>query len=206
MVLLKANVSMSKLDNAIEIAKKHHEGQKRHEGGDYVGHCLNVMNTLKECGFDDEDLFVAAVLHDICEDTAVDNLEISRVFGERVGFVINALSKNKKSDNGGSKSDEFVQTKGSEKEFNYRFWMYVNRFASGIKEDPYILFVKMSDQIDNLRTLEVFNLDKQLRKIREIEEFFLPIYEKYSHELDEVYQKPFLSLKKQLVDTLESKK
>lgn len=198
--------SMTKLDHAISLAEKYHKGQKRRNGTDYIQHCDSVLNILKKCNFKEENLLIAAVLHDICEDTNIDNLKISKLFGERIGFVINALSKNKKPQKENATQTLSNKHDGNQEDFNYRFWMYINRFSSGIKNDPYILFIKMADQIDNLATIEVFSKKKQERKLREIEEFFLPIYERVSNELDIKYKKQYLSLKSQLIQIIKAKK
>lgn len=185
------------LEEAIKLAKNYHSGQKRLSGDDYIQHPLNVMKILKDCQFEEEELLIAAIMHDVCEDTIFCNLKVTQKFGERLGFVINALSKNKKSN---------INKKNKDDNKDYRFWLYLNRFSSGIMHDPYILFIKTADQIDNMSSIEVFPVKKQLKKIKEIEDYFLPIYEKAYEVLDKKYKIQYQKLKKELIKLVQMKK
>lgn len=61
---------------------------------------------------------------------------------------------------------------------DYRFLLYINRFYNGISYEPWILFIKIADQLDNLADMEAFRLEKKKRKIEEVEKYFIPMYER----------------------------
>ncbi|MDQ7008853.1 MAG: HD domain-containing protein [Candidatus Gracilibacteria bacterium] len=177
----------TKYKEAIEIAKLYHKGQMRKDGTEYITHPLRVATFLKNYGFP-EDVLIAGVLHDTCEDTKLTIGEINSKFGTRVGFIINALSKNKKPKNNKKLKLEYDEKKKKRKISNlekydnfeeyidFRFHLYINRLYIGIIAEPWILFIKISDQIDNLSDMKPFSQEKKLRKIEEVEKYFLPIY------------------------------
>ena len=99
---------------ALDVAKKHHAWQSRKDGTPYIQHPINVANKLKEHDFPEEAL-VAAILHDICEDTDISNLKINELFWSRVWFIIHALSKNKKPCNNSELKKEYLEKKDQKK-------------------------------------------------------------------------------------------
>lgn len=73
---------------AIEFAKEAHGSQKRKYTGDpYIVHPIEVATTLANRGFGEE-VIIAAILHDVVEDTPVSNAEISKVFGGKVASLV----------------------------------------------------------------------------------------------------------------------
>ena len=180
---------MTKLEEAIMLATESHVNQFRKDGTPYIGHPLAVMEILRSYDFPEEALIIA-VLHDVCEDSEVTNLEINEKFGPRVGMSLHALSKNKRLKKE-RKNDTVELT-------DYRFLMYINRFYSAALQKPFILLVKMADQIHNLSTLQTFPLQKQTRKIMEVEKYFLPIYEEMKVHLDPIYKTKYEDLIDQL--------
>ncbi len=183
---------ISQLEKAIEIATKYHKWQLRKDWTLSINHPIAVMNFLKKYNFQEEAL-IAAVLHDVCEDTTLNNFNLSELFWERVWFIVNALSKNKKPDNQEKLKKEFKQKQKQKKVSNlekytnfdeyvdFRFHIYLNRFYTWIIAEPFIFFIKIADQIHNLSDMKPFSKEKKLRKIREIEKYFLPIYKKCSN-------------------------
>lgn len=159
---------MTVLEKAKSLASSLHAGQFRLSGEPYITHPLAVAEILKKYGFSEE-VQVAGVLHDICEDTAFSNFEMSRQFSPEIAFVIYALSKNKK-----PKQKVF-----SEQDF--RFALYLRRFASCAAQNPTILYVKMADQMHNLQTMQAFSPEKQQRKKQELIQYFLPLYLSFTH-------------------------
>lgn len=179
----------SKLKKAIEIATMYHKWQKRKDGSDYINHPLAVMETLKKYSFP-EDALIAAVLHDVCEDSNCSNLNINSIFWTRVWFIINALTKNKKPKNNKELKAEYEKRQKAERVSNlenyknydeyidYRFHLYLNRLYTWIIAEPWIFFIKVADQMHNLSSMDFFPKEKKERKIKEVEKYFLPIYEK----------------------------
>lgn len=200
---------MENLHKAFELAEHCFKGKLRKTGEPYVNHCYNVMHILKDSGLDDEDLLIAAMLHDVCEDTDLYTRKIQELFGNRVRLTITTLSRNQKPRpdtlKAGFKADETFKTFNEYLE--YRLLIHVNRFYMGVLVEPYSLFIKMAVQIDNLATVEIFSNEKVARKIREVKKYFLPIYNKlyYENVLTPRYKKKYSLLKKHLVETLKKK-
>lgn len=194
----------NKLKIAIEIAEEYHKWQKRKDWTDYINHPLAVMNILKEYNFPEEAL-IAAILHDTCEDTKLKNISISDMFWVRIAFVVNALSKNKKPKNHKELKKDYEEKQKSRKISNlenftnfdeyidYRFHLYLNRLYTWIIAEPWIFFIKIADQIHNLSDMNFFPEEKKLRKIKELEKFFLPIYYKCEEifKLDDKWYKMY---------------
>jgi (p)ppGpp synthase/HD superfamily hydrolase len=85
---------MLKLDDAIVFAADAHRGQMRIIPGEpYITHPLRVLSILVRHGVTDEEMLVAAVLHDVVEDTPVTLDGIRRKFGGRVSDLVAALTK-----------------------------------------------------------------------------------------------------------------
>lgn len=170
---------MDYLKKAIALAKKMHKGQMRQTGEPYVNHCLRVMETTAQYT-DDEEILSAAVLHDICEDTSISLPNLSELFSPRVSFLVNSLSKNQK----------YSHNKNYDPQ--YRMKLSVNRFAKGALSDPWVMLIKLADQIDNSATFHIFTEEKQNRKRQEITEIFFPIYKKvleFHSSVEETYKK-----------------
>lgn len=83
----------SNLDKAVALATKLHTGQTDKAGKDYIDHPLRVMRTVQSLGYDD-DVAVAAVLHDTVEDTELTIDDVRQQFGPRVADTVALLSKN----------------------------------------------------------------------------------------------------------------
>ena len=181
------------LEEAIKLATFCHKWEKRKTWEDYISHPLAVMGILKKYDFPDE-VLIAAVLHDVCEDTDMSNIEIRSLFWDRVWFIINALTKNQKPKNNKELIEAYNNQKKSnwkyetiEEYMDYRFHLYINRFSVWIIAEPWIMFVKIADQIDNSRSLSIFPKEKADRKIKELEEYFIPVYEKMSYLITPMY-------------------
>ena len=200
---------------AIRIAKDNHKWQIRKDGSPYINHPLRVAKLLEKYNFPDEAL-AAAVLHDTCEDTKLNIWDINELFWTKVWFAINALSKNHKPKNNEKLKKEYKEKQNKkrvssletyntfEEYIDFRFHLYLNRLYMWIIAEPWILFIKISDQIDNLSDMKPFSSEKKLRKIEEVEKYFLPIYEKSENifSLDVKYTKIYNSFIELLKETL----
>ena len=78
-------MDQARIEKAVRLATKMHEGQKRKSGDPYIVHPLAVMKILQDWKMD-EDTVIAGVLHDTVEDTGLTLEEIKREFGETVAF------------------------------------------------------------------------------------------------------------------------
>lgn len=83
------------MEKALSFATEKHKLQKRKFNGEpYVNHCIRVSNTVKEFSNQDE-LMVAAILHDTLEDTDTTYDELQREFGEQIAKIVLSLSNDK---------------------------------------------------------------------------------------------------------------
>ncbi|MDH3894269.1 MAG: HD domain-containing protein, partial [Chromatiales bacterium] len=83
---------VAKVVEAYEFGARAHEGQKRHSGEPYITHPVAVATILADLHLDMSTL-IAALLHDVIEDTGTDKGEISKLFGEEVANIVDGVSK-----------------------------------------------------------------------------------------------------------------
>lgn len=89
------NIDKSKkVESALEYATKMHKGQYRHDGTEYIAHPIRVANYVKEYKTSShlEDLYIAALLHDVLEDTKATYYDIINLFGIQVASLVLELT------------------------------------------------------------------------------------------------------------------
>ena len=120
---------------AIEFATDAHKAQKRKASGEpYIIHPIRVLRILTEAGITDDTVLIAAVLHDVVEDTSVTLDEITRVFGKRVSNFVFEVTNNPDLSKVDKKKAQVTKA---------------SNMSSGAK------LIKMADMIDNLSDLLV---------------------------------------------------
>ena len=85
-------MNMQRVRAAYEYAAKMHETQKRRDGSPYVTHCIATAEIIAEQGLD-EDSVVAALLHDVIEDTPATHDDVKRLFGSSVADIVEGVTK-----------------------------------------------------------------------------------------------------------------
>lgn len=140
-----------RIEKAIKVASHAHRNQTR-KGTDipYVSHLFSVMTILSEYT-EDEDLLIAGLLHDMLEDTNLEEYSVSNIeaeFGQRVLAIIQDVSEKK---NAGMQSKEEKETWKNRKD------LYLHHLEKA-SEDA--LLVSSADKLHNLlSTIEDFNKD-----------------------------------------------
>jgi guanosine-3',5'-bis(diphosphate) 3'-pyrophosphohydrolase len=88
---------MNKFSQALVFASRAHAGQHRKDGRTpYINHPIEVMNlVVQHCHNPDEDVLIAALLHDVVEDTMITDAEIRSAFGARVSRLVAELTDDK---------------------------------------------------------------------------------------------------------------
>lgn len=153
-----------RIDKAVKIATKAHEGQMRKSGDPYIVHPLAVMKILQDWGMD-EDTIIAGVLHDTVEDTDLTLDEIKNEFGESVAFLVDGVTKLGKVREGMKDIDTYLpQTKDN-----------LLRLLVATGADIRVLIIKLADRLHNLRTLSALPADKQKKIAKESLEVFAPL-------------------------------
>ena len=147
------------INNAYEFAKKLHEGQYRVSEEPYIVHPIQVAIILAELRVD-RNTVIAALLHDILEDTDTKPEEIKNLFGEDVLSIVQGVTKLSKYQ---FKSKEERQAE------NFR------RMFIAMADDIRIIFLKLADRLHNMRTLNYMAQNKQQRIAQETLDIFAPL-------------------------------
>ena len=153
-----------RVEQAVELATKAHEGQLRRTGEPYIIHPLAVKKILEEWGMD-EDTIVAGVLHDTVEDTDVTLEQVKEEFGETVAQLVDGVTKLGKI----RKNMKDLDTYLPETKDNFLRLM----IATG--NDIRVLIIKLADRLHNARTLSALPPDKQKKIATETLEIFAPL-------------------------------
>ena len=144
---------------AYRFAEGAHEGQKRLSGEAYITHPLAVAGALAEWRMDARAI-VAALLHDVMEDTAVTKMEIAERFGREVADLVDGLSKLDRI--------EFQSYQDAQAE-NFR------KMLMAMASDLRIILIKLADRRHNLETMAAVRQEKRRRIAHETLEIYAPI-------------------------------
>lgn len=153
------NADEALLNKAYVYAMQKHGTQLRASGDPYFSHPLEVAAILTEMKLDEETIAVA-LLHDTIEDTDATRLEIDEKFGERIGSLVEGLTKIKRL--------ELVSKKAQQGE-NLR------RLLMAVSDDIRVLLVKLADRLHNMRTLHHVREGKRARIAQETMEIYAPL-------------------------------
>lgn len=154
----------SRIEKAVEIARKAHDGQLRKTGEPYIVHPLAVKKILEEWGMD-EDTIIAGILHDTVEDTDLTLEDIKKEFGESVAFLVDGVTKLSTARNGMRDIDTYLPATKD----NFL------RLMIALGDDIRVLIIKLADRLHNLRTLSALPPDKQKKIAKESLEVFAPL-------------------------------
>lgn len=144
---------------AYRFSEHAHRGQKRLSGEPYITHPLAVAGAIAEWQMDVEGV-VAALLHDVMEDTLVGKSEIAERFGKPVADLVDGLSKLDKI--------EFQSHEEAQAE-NFR------KMLMAMARDLRVVLIKLADRHHNLQTMAAVRADKRRRIARETLEIYAPI-------------------------------
>ncbi len=136
-----------------------HEGQRRMSGEPYIYHPLAVARILAEMHLDHETI-IAAILHDVIEDTPTAKEQLVERFGEEIAELVDGVSK--------LTHIEF-ESKAEAQAENFRKMMLA------MVQDMRVILIKLADRLHNMRTLGVMRPDKKRRIAKETLEIYVPI-------------------------------
>ena len=148
---------------AWQFAVEAHAAQKRQSGEPYVSHPLAVARTLSQLGLD-PDAIVAALLHDIPEDTDYGLGDIEERFGAQVAQLVDGVTKLGKF--GSSRTTEEQQAEN------------IRKMLLAMAEDIRVVLIKLADRLHNMRTLAALPAEKQQRIARQTQEIYAPLAER----------------------------
>lgn len=144
---------------AYYYAEQAHDGQFRRSGDPYVTHPLAVANILCDMHMDHQSL-MAAMLHDVIEDTGISKTAIKNQFGGTVADLVDGVSKLNKI-NFSSRAEAQAE--------NFQ------KMAMAMAKDLRVILVKIADRLHNMRTLGVLTPEKRRRIARETLDIYAPI-------------------------------
>ena len=147
------------LKKAYIFAARAHKGQTRRSGEPYLSHPLEVANMLADMKLDNVTL-VAALLHDVLEDTEVTAAEIRENFGADVADLVDGVTKISR-----------VQEASPEA----RQAETIRKIILAMIGDLRVIFIKLADRIHNLQTLKFLPEDKQKHIAKETLDIYAPI-------------------------------
>ena len=166
---------VARLADAYRFSEAAHAGQTRQSGDPYISHPLAVAEILAGWHLDGQTL-MAALLHDVTEDTKVTKDEISDAFGKPVAELVDGVSKLDKI--------EFQSAADAQAE-NFR------KMLLAMARDVRVILIKLADRLHNMRTLGAVAPAKRRRVARETMEIYAPIANRLGlnmlyHELQEL--------------------
>jgi len=160
--ILKGYLDQEHIDNivrAYHFGAAAHSGQFRRSGEAYICHPVAVAITLAGMHMDTHGI-MAAILHDVIEDTLVSKEELAKEFGKEVAELVDGVTKLSKID---SRSRAEAQAEN------------VRKMFLAMAQDLRVIIVKLADRLHNMQTIGNMPPDKKRRIAKETLEIYAPI-------------------------------
>ena len=172
-ILLRAYLSQEEVEqvwDAYRYSEQAHKGQIRQSGEPYISHPVAVACILANLHLDIPTL-LAALLHDVVEDTGVASAELSERFGAQVAELVEGVTKLDK-----IKLQTAVQAQAEN----------VRKMLLAMSQDVRVILVKLADRLHNMQTLDIMKSTKQKRIAHETLDIYAPIANRLG--LNVIYQ------------------
>lgn len=150
---------LNRIREAYEFAEHAHSGQLRKSGEPYILHPLAVADILIGMNMDTTSI-IAALLHDVVEDTTVSLDVVEQQFGHTCAMLVDGLTKLERIK---------FKTKEEQQNENYR------KMFVAMAQDIRVILIKLADRLHNMRTLKFQSEESQRRIADETLEIFCPI-------------------------------
>ena len=151
---------LSMIEKAYETASKAHEGQMRKSGDPYIVHPLWVCIILASLEMDRETI-MAAMLHDVVEDTAYNEDSIREAFGDDVARLVDGVTKLGQIDYSSDRLEAQAQN--------------LRKMFLAMAKDIRVIVIKLADRLHNMWTLQYMKPEKQIEKAEETLDIYAPI-------------------------------
>lgn len=156
---VKSDTDLAKIKSAYEFAALAHQGQKRDSGEDFIQHPLEVAAIVHELGMDTTSI-IAALLHDVVEDTPIEGEEIKKEFGSEVALLVDGVTK---------LSRLAFRNKQEQQMENLR------KMFLAMTQDLRVIIIKLADRLHNMRTLKHLPEERRKNIARETLEIYAPL-------------------------------
>ncbi|AGA58609.1 (p)ppGpp synthetase, RelA/SpoT family [Thermobacillus composti KWC4] len=150
---------IAKIRDAYQFAAEAHKGQVRKSGEPYIEHPVAVAEILVNMQMDVTSA-VAALLHDVVEDTNVTLDDLRERFGETLAMLVDGLTKL-----------ERIQFRSKEEQQNENY----RKMFVAMAQDIRVILIKLADRLHNMRTLKFQSEEAQRRIAHETLEIYCPI-------------------------------
>lgn len=150
------------IHHAFTIASQAHGGQQRASGEPYITHALAVAEILVQLRLDPEAI-IAAILHDVVEDTTVSLVDIEKWFGASVARLVNGVTKMAIIEQQDLNSKEHLRVEN------------LRKLLLAMAEDVRVVLIKLADRLHNMRTLKHLAEAKQRRIAQETLDIYAPL-------------------------------
>jgi guanosine-3',5'-bis(diphosphate) 3'-pyrophosphohydrolase len=147
------------LIHAFNVAADQHANQLRASGEPYINHPVGTAVICAELRLDTPTL-IAALLHDVVEDTGMSIDVIRQEFGDEVALLVDGVTK---------LSQLAFTTAEEEQAENIR------KMVIAMAKDIRVILIKLADRLHNMRTLSYLGKDKQIQKAKETLEIYAPL-------------------------------
>jgi guanosine-3',5'-bis(diphosphate) 3'-pyrophosphohydrolase len=150
---------LEQVEQAYQLASEAHQGQYRLSGEDYICHPVSVALILARMKLD-VDCIMAAIMHDVLEDTDTTFDELAQLFNDDVAGLVDAVSKLTKIN---FKTREEAQAENMRKMF------------LAMAKDLRVIIIKLADRLHNMRTINVMKPASRRRIAKETLDIYAPI-------------------------------
>jgi GTP diphosphokinase / guanosine-3',5'-bis(diphosphate) 3'-diphosphatase len=150
---------IGRIEEAYQFSDAAHQGQFRLSGHPYISHPLAVAEIVADWQLDAQAV-MAALLHDVMEDTAISKQQITERFGKPVAELVDGLSKLDKIE---------FQSQADAQAENFR------KMLLAMARDVRVILIKLADRLHNMRTLAAVRPETRKRVARETLEIYAPI-------------------------------
>jgi GTP pyrophosphokinase len=147
------------LQKAFEFACRCHGEQKRHSGEPYVTHPVEVASIVATFKVDEASV-IAALLHDVVEDTEVSLETIEKEFDKTIAELVDGLTKISK-----------IEFRSNQEKLAENFRKMVIAMAKDLR----VIIVKLADRLHNMRTIKALPAPKRLRIAQETMDIYAPL-------------------------------
>jgi len=150
---------IGRIEEAYQFSDAAHQGQFRLSGHPYISHPVAVAEIVADWQLDAQAV-MAALLHDVMEDTEVSKQQITERFGKPVAELVDGLSKLDRVE---------FQSQADAQAENFR------KMLLAMARDVRVILIKLADRLHNMRTLDAVRPETRRRVARETLEIYAPI-------------------------------